>query len=134
VDDEVLARLAPLVGVMDAGIDESVLDSVAVNRDRRVSRVLLDDREQVAEEAPLFVGELGAGDDAAVARMFALADARPRSDQRLAATRPAVRAVLVRARAVPVAGSTLTALQGLRRRFALLRYRSPSSYRAVYAR
>jgi hypothetical protein len=33
VDDEVLARLAELVGMVDAGVDERILDSVVVDRD-----------------------------------------------------------------------------------------------------
>jgi hypothetical protein len=49
-----------------------------------VRRVLLDDREQVTEESPLFVGELGTGDEAAVAGMLDLADSRAGGDQRLA--------------------------------------------------
>ena len=38
VDDEVLARLAPLVGVVHAGVDERVLDPVAVDRPPRPGR------------------------------------------------------------------------------------------------
>jgi hypothetical protein len=62
VDDEVLARLAALVGVVLAGEEEGVLDAVAVDDDGRLVGVLLDDREQVAEQPPLGLGELGAGD------------------------------------------------------------------------
>ena len=53
VDDEVLARLAPLVGVVLAGEDERLLDALAVDLDAASSCVLLDDREQVAEQAAL---------------------------------------------------------------------------------
>ena len=53
VDDEVLARLAPLVGVVLAGEDEGVLDLVAVDLQRGLAGVLLDDREQVAEQRAL---------------------------------------------------------------------------------
>jgi hypothetical protein len=49
VDNEVLPRATPLVGVMNARIHEGVLDLLAVNRDRAVVRVLLDDREKVGE-------------------------------------------------------------------------------------
>ena len=49
VDDEVLARLAALVGVVLAGEEEGALDAVAVDARPRVG-VLLDDREQVAEQ------------------------------------------------------------------------------------
>ena len=47
VDDEVLPRAAALVGVMDARVDEGVLDLLAIDRDRALVGVLLDDREQV---------------------------------------------------------------------------------------
>ena len=53
VGDEVLARLAALVGVVLAGEDEGLGDLVAVDLDGRVGRVLLDDREQVGEQARL---------------------------------------------------------------------------------
>ncbi len=53
MDDEVLARLAALVGVMDAGEQEGLHDAVAVDRQRRLVGVLLDDREQVAEQPAL---------------------------------------------------------------------------------
>jgi hypothetical protein len=49
VDDELLAGLAPLVGVMQARVHERVLDTVPVDRDRGLVRVLLDDREEVAK-------------------------------------------------------------------------------------
>ena len=53
VDDEVLARLAALVGVVLAGEDERVLDRRAVDLQRDLVGVLLDDREQVAEQLAL---------------------------------------------------------------------------------
>jgi hypothetical protein len=49
VGDEVLTGFAPLVGVMQAGVDERLLDSLTVDRQRGMIGVLLDDREQVAE-------------------------------------------------------------------------------------
>ncbi len=61
VDDELLARLAPLVGVVLAGVDERSFDLVAVDLQRALGGVLLDDREQVAEQLALGVGEAGAG-------------------------------------------------------------------------
>jgi hypothetical protein len=57
VDDEVLAGLAALVGVVLAGEEERLLDAGAVDLDDRVVLVLLDDREQVAEQAALERGE-----------------------------------------------------------------------------
>jgi hypothetical protein len=47
MDDELLAASATLVSMVDARVDERLLDLVAVNRDRRLIRVLLDNREQV---------------------------------------------------------------------------------------
>ena len=60
VDDELLARLAALIGVVLAREEEGVLDALAVDLDRRVVGVLLDDREEVAEQPPLGLGQLGA--------------------------------------------------------------------------
>ena len=59
VHDEVLARLAALVGVVLAGEDERALDAVAVDLQRGVVGVLLDDREEVAEQAAVGLGEVG---------------------------------------------------------------------------
>jgi hypothetical protein len=52
--DEVLARAAPLVGVVLAGEDERVLHAVTIDLARRLVGVLLDDREQVAQQTLLF--------------------------------------------------------------------------------
>jgi hypothetical protein len=60
--DEVLARLAALVGVVLAGEDEGALDLIAVDLHARVAGVLLDDREQVAEQPALERREVGALD------------------------------------------------------------------------
>jgi hypothetical protein len=49
MNDEVLAGAPALVGVVDAGIDECLLDPLAVDDDRRLVCVLLDDREQVRQ-------------------------------------------------------------------------------------
>ena len=50
VDDEVLAARAALVGVALAGEHERALDELAVDRLGGLVGVLLDDREQVAEQ------------------------------------------------------------------------------------
>ena len=50
VDDELLAGAPALVGVVLAGEHERVLDALAVDLDERVLGVLLDDREEVAEQ------------------------------------------------------------------------------------
>ena len=60
VDDELLAGAPALVGVVLAGEHERLLDAVAVDRDERLVGVLLDDREEVAEQLALARGELGA--------------------------------------------------------------------------
>ena len=53
VDDEVLARLAALVGVVLAGEHERLHDARAVDRLGDLVGVLLDDREQVGEQLAL---------------------------------------------------------------------------------
>ena len=67
--DEVLAGPAPLVGVVLAGEQEGVLDARAVDREGGVVGVLLDDREEVPEQAPLGFGQVGAGDRRAFLRV-----------------------------------------------------------------
>ena len=59
VDDEVLARLAALVGVVLAGEHERLDDAVAVDRLGDLVGVLLDDREQVGEQLALERREVG---------------------------------------------------------------------------
>ncbi len=56
--DEVLAGLAPLVGVVLAREHERLQDLAAVDRLGDLVGVLLDDREQVAEQLALEVGEV----------------------------------------------------------------------------
>jgi hypothetical protein len=56
VIDEVLARLAALVGVALACEDKRLLDQVAVDWRAGLPRVLFDDREQVTQELALLVG------------------------------------------------------------------------------
>jgi hypothetical protein len=57
--DEVLAGLTTLIGVVHAGVYERLLDPAAVNRGGGLVRVLLDDREQIAEQPALLRRELG---------------------------------------------------------------------------
>jgi hypothetical protein len=61
VHDEVLARLAPLVGVMLAGEQERVGHAPAVDLDDRLVGVLVDDREEVGQELLLDGRELARG-------------------------------------------------------------------------
>jgi hypothetical protein len=113
MDDEVLAGAPPLVGVMDAGVDERFLDTVTVDRDRRLVRVFLDDRKQVAEQAPFGGGELGPVDLAVAPGSRDLIDRTAgTNERRSAALRPQ-----------PL----------LRWSFPSLRNRRPSSYRRPYA-
>jgi hypothetical protein len=143
MDDEILAGLADLVGVVHARVDERLLDATAVDHDRRVIRMLLDDREQVPEQPPLGDGELGARDGRLRPRMLNAVDRRPgRGDDRrrladgLAAAGATtllggirrLAAALTRGLGGLAAGGAGAARQALRRRFALLRYRCPSSY------
>jgi hypothetical protein len=64
MDYEVLARFAPLVGVMGARVDEGLLEPLAIDGYGGVVRVLLDDREQVPEQPLLRRRELGVEDRA----------------------------------------------------------------------
>ena len=59
MDDEVLARLAALVGVVLAGEDEGVDHPAAVDLAGDLVGVLLDDREEVGEQLALGLGEVG---------------------------------------------------------------------------
>ncbi len=56
--DEVLARLAALVGVAVAGEGEGALDRLAIDAVVTVGRVLADDREQIAEQRPVVGGQV----------------------------------------------------------------------------
>jgi hypothetical protein len=56
--DEVLAGLPLLAGVAFAAEGERPLDLLAVDRLGRIGGVLLDDREQIAEQGALTGGEL----------------------------------------------------------------------------
>jgi len=76
VHDEVLARLAALVGVVLAGEHERLHDTVAVDRLGDLVGVLLDDREQVREQVALDLREV-ARDRAAGAGMRLRAVDRP---------------------------------------------------------
>ncbi len=82
MDDELLSRPAPLVGVMYAGVDECVLHPLAVNRDSGMAGMLLDDREQIAEQPLLRRGQLGPLGRGLRGSVLDAIDARPRRDQR----------------------------------------------------
>jgi hypothetical protein len=103
--------------------------------------MLLDDREQVAEQPPLRRRQLGTIYGAVLFRVLNAVDRRPRSDQggssnggRMPVAVPPDAGPVALTIAVPgTAGTGRVATQTLRRGFALVRYLRPSSYRAVYA-
>ena len=148
MNDEVLAGLAALIGVVLAGIDERLLHAIPIDDHRSLVGVLLDDREQVAEQPPFTLGELGALDRTVGRRMVDPIDRRPRArDERAAVLRgggaigagsPAVRRrdgrPLAAASDGPGVGGRRRpagALQALGRGVRVLRNRRPSSYRAA---
>ena len=57
--DELLAGAPSLVGVVLAGEQERLLDAPAIDLDERLLGMLLDDREEVREQAALGLGQLG---------------------------------------------------------------------------
>jgi hypothetical protein len=154
MDDEVLARLAALVGVMDARVDERLLDARAFDGDRRLLGMLFDDREQVAEQTPLGCRELdpldrlvraGVGD--AIDGQARGGDERGRQMASVLTGRgataalstglgnilgvPAAERSAVRVRGQRVTVRAAGPVQPLGRSFALLRNRRPSSYRCA---
>jgi hypothetical protein len=90
-----------LVGVVHARVHERLLDTTAIDRNRGLVGVLLDDREQVAEQPPLGRGQLDPLDGLVSVRMLEAVDRRARggNQRRL---RPA-------ALAAPLIGPTLAA-------------------------
>jgi hypothetical protein len=105
VDDEVLARLAALVGVVDAGVYERFLDPVAIDGDRGLVRVLLDDGEEVAEEPALLGRELGPLDRRDRRGALDAVDGRARDDPRTSAGAVSAAGSVPTADAVPAAGA-----------------------------
>jgi hypothetical protein len=59
VHDEVLARLAALVGVPLAGEDEGAFDQLTIDLAAALAGVLLDDGEEVAQQAALELSQCG---------------------------------------------------------------------------
>ena len=57
MDDELLTRAAALVSVVLAGEDECRLNALTIDLNERVLAVLLDDREEIAQQAPLVLGQ-----------------------------------------------------------------------------
>jgi len=135
VDDEVLARATSLIGVVDARIDERLLDAVAVDCDGRVVGMLFDDRKQIAEQAALGRRQLRASDRRSRRRVLDPVDRRPRRNQRFRASARAPARLGARAirRGLLAAArrrrACVVPAQALRRGFSRLRNRRPSSYR-----
>jgi hypothetical protein len=119
--------------VVHARVDERLLDAVAIDGDGRLIDVLLDDREQVAEQPSLGRRQLDPLDRGVRVRMLELVDGRTRrGDQRRVSTS----ALLAGLGARTITGDGVLiratrAAQGLGRGFALVRYRCPSSYRCA---
>src|SRR5437588_447937 len=76
MDDEVLARDSPLVGVVVTRVDERLLEALAVDRYRRLVGMLFDDREEVAEQPLLGRGQFGMRRAGPRDRMIELIDTR----------------------------------------------------------
>ncbi len=108
--DEVLAGLAPLVGMMLAGEDERCEDTIAVDHRSGLVGVLLHDREEISEQLALERRELG------------ILHGLSRSGQRRV---DPYRLGALRARVVPRAGQAAS-----RALVSIVRYRNPSSRRA----
>jgi hypothetical protein len=119
--------------MVHAGVDERLLDAVAVDRDRGLVRVLLENGEQVAEQPLLGGGELDVLDLGVRVRVSDAINRRP-SDQAGLGALPAVRGARLTGSAVSALTGTVPpagqrAAQSLRGRFGLLRNRRPSSSR-----
>jgi hypothetical protein len=140
MDDEVLARLAALIGVVHAGVDERLLDPSPIDLRRRVSRMLLDDGEDIRQQPVLDLGELRALNRGVNRRALEPIYRRPRGgNQRRGRTTSVARPCVTIAGpprsattgGVSAVGLGAGAAQPLGRRFALLRNRLPSSYRSA---
>jgi hypothetical protein len=109
--------------VVGTGVDESLLKPIAVDRDRGLVGMLLDDREQVTEQTLLGCGELGVLGRGLRRGMIELVDGRPRGwNQRRRSTARAIAGGAVAGRLAP------RAAQPPAGRFTwLLRNRRPSS-------
>src|SRR5437764_10686796 len=120
MDDEVLARLAPLVGVVQAGVHERLLHPLAVDGHGGLVGVLLDDGEQVGQESLLDLRQLRARDGPSTTAMGHLVYRSPRAGHQRA--RAPTRA--------PAAGTGPGgSAQPAGWRLALLRNSRPSWYR-----
>jgi hypothetical protein len=110
--------------VVLAGVDEGLFEPITVHRHGGVVGVLLDDREQITQQALLGRGQVSVGDKGLRADVIDLVDRRPGSrDQR---RRPTMRAVSCSGAVGP--GAAPRAAQPSGRGFAwLLRNRRPSS-------
>jgi hypothetical protein len=81
VGDEVLAGLPPLVGMALAREGEGSLDGLGVDRPQVVVAVLGDDREEVAEQRAVGIGQVGR---ALAVKVRWLGGDAPRSNPRMA--------------------------------------------------
>jgi hypothetical protein len=88
MDDEVLAGAASLIGMVFAGVDERLGDAVTIDHRGGVVGVLLDDREQIRQQATLELVEVS--EQAELGRVQLR-----RGDRRAGATAAAIAAVAV---------------------------------------
>jgi hypothetical protein len=118
MDDELLARQAALIGMVEAGVGKGALDAVAIDRKGLIG-VLLDDGEQVPQQPALERRQLGVLDRGAIARGGETVDAGALGGEDRAGP------VLGRGRLAVGARVTAAdrAAQAPARRFALFRYR-----------
>jgi len=121
VGDEVLARLAALVGVVLAGEQEGVQHGLAVDRLGDLVRVLGDDREQVGQQLVLERREVVRDRQRAVVAVYGTVDRTVRGDRDR-------RRVLTRQRKVAVDAGVVQAACGSLG-LLLVRYCRPSSNR-----
>jgi hypothetical protein len=145
--DVLLARQPTLIGVVVAGVDKRLLDPLAIDRGGGMVGVFLDDREQVAEQLLLGLGQLRVVDGDRLGGVGQEIDRRPtivlgglrfrRRDRRDRRRRRGIRRDRLPGLGVGAPGSarmsSLTTAEGrgqpLGGGFALLRNRFPSSYR-----
>jgi hypothetical protein len=121
--DEVLARLAALVGVVLAGEQEGAQDRLAVDRVDDLVRVLGDDREEVGEQLVLERRQVVRDRQRAVVAVLGAIDGPMRSNRDRGLD--AVRRRAVDQRALAIGAVQAAARLGL----LLIRYCCPSSNR-----
>jgi hypothetical protein len=127
MDDEVLSGLPALVRVLDTGVYERLLDASAVDLSRSLMRVLLDDREQVAQQPTLGKRQVGTLDRPLRIRSLDAIDRRAGRPYDRCGRSRAARTAAPGCGATVAIGARAVIGQRLAWRFSLLRNRRPSS-------